>query len=128
MPMQTHRILIVDDNTDAAQTLAALLETCGHCIALAHTGTEAIASAKTFCPDIVFLDIGLPDMSGLDIARMMRREERLCNAKLVALTGWGSVNDRTATKEAGFDLHFTKPINIDALRLGLPELKLPLAH
>ncbi|MBK4735299.1 PAS domain-containing hybrid sensor histidine kinase/response regulator [Noviherbaspirillum pedocola] len=127
-PMQTQRILIVDDNTDAALTLASLLETCGHRIATAHTGTEAIASAKTFYPDIVFLDIGLPDISGLDIARMLRREERLRNAKLVALTGWGSVNDRTATKEAGFDLHFTKPINIDALRLGLPELKLPLAH
>lgn len=79
-------------------------------------------------PNNVSVDIGLAGMNGLEIARTMRRKDMLRSAKLVALTGWGLLNDPSAPKEAGFNPHFTRPINIDALRLGLSELELPLAH
>jgi CheY-like chemotaxis protein/anti-sigma regulatory factor (Ser/Thr protein kinase) len=125
---RAHRVLIVDDNADAAQLFASLLAMCGHSIEVAHTGAEALAKAKSFVPEIVFLDIGLPDMSGLEVAKTIRQAPSLCGVKLIALTGWGSARDQAATAEAGFDLHFTKPISLDAIRVGLPDLELPQSH
>jgi PAS domain S-box-containing protein len=119
------RVLILDDNVDAAQTLGSLLEMAGHTVALAHTGREAIELAPGFAPDIAFLDIGLPDMSGHDVARALRRESTLQATRLVALTGWGAAQDRQESREAGFDFHLTKPVFMETLSEVLPDLALP---
>jgi CheY-like chemotaxis protein len=118
-------VLILDDNVDAAQTLGSLLEMAGHTVALAHTGREAIELAPGFAPDIAFLDIGLPDMSGHDVARALRREPTLQATRLVALTGWGAAQDRQQSREAGFDFHLTKPVFMETLSEVLPDLALP---
>lgn len=122
------RILILDDNVDAAHTLGALFEIGGHRIELAYNGQDAVRMAREFRPDVAFLDIGLPDISGLDVARQLRREQALQGSKLVALTGWDSEKDRAECKEAGFDFHLTKPVTIDAIKGILPELTMPSAH
>lgn len=116
------RILILDDNVDAAETLGALLGHMGHVVELAHTGQEAIALAPRFAPDIAFLDIGLPDMSGYDVARQLRREPRLAGVRLVALTGWGAAADRVNSADAGFDAHLTKPVSLEGLGEAMPDL------
>lgn len=122
------RILILDDNVDAANTLGALLEIGGHTVRLAYSGHEAVDVAREFQPEVAFLDIGLPDISGLEVARTLRREQMLQGSKLVALTGWGSEKDQAMCKEAGFDFHLTKPVTIDAIRGILPDLKMPAGH
>ena len=119
------RILILDDNVDAAQTLGALLGLAGHTVQLAHTGNEAIALAPGFRPQLAFLDIGLPDMSGHEVARALRAEPGLAGTTLVALTGWGAAADRAVSREAGFDHHLTKPVSLEALAAALPGLALP---
>lgn len=105
------RILVVDDNIEAAETLGMLLEYSGHKVASAHTGDDALKVARKFVPDIVFLDIGLPGMSGYDVARILRREFPDSEMVLVALTGWGGDEGRRRAREAGFDHHLTKPID-----------------
>ena len=119
------RILIVDDNEDAAQMLGTLLELAGHTIRLAYSGRNAIDVAKAFQPELAFLDIGMPDMNGHEVAKAMRNDNGIMRATLVALTGWGSVSDRAESKDAGFDYHLTKPVTLDAIRRILPDLKLP---
>lgn len=109
------RVLVVDDNVDAAEMLAMLLELEGHSTTTAHDGREALAVARAFRPEIVFLDIGLPGMSGYEVAQALRREPGLAGAMLVALTGWGSEDDKRKSREAGFDVHLTKPIEPDAI-------------
>jgi len=119
------RILIVDDNQDAAQVLGTLLEMSGHTIRLAYSGRSALEVAKAFQPELTFLDIGMPDMSGHDVARAMRNDSGIMRATLVALTGWGSGRDREQSRAAGFDHHLTKPVTLDAIRSILPDLALP---
>ncbi|GAB3452751.1 hypothetical protein GCM10027321_01900 [Massilia terrae] len=119
------RVLILDDNEDAALTLGTLLEMAGHTVALAHTGREAIELATRMSPDIAFLDIGLPDMSGYDVARALRANPALDNLRLVALTGWGAPRDREQGREAGFEHHLTKPVTLGAIGAILPDLALP---
>jgi PAS domain S-box-containing protein len=119
------RILVLDDNVDAAQTLGNLLGLAGHTVQLAHSGQEALDLAARFLPDLAFLDIGLPDMSGYDVARALRARPDLRGTWLVALTGWGAAGDRLKSKEAGIDLHLTKPVSLDALAAALPGLALP---
>lgn len=109
------RILVVDDNVDAAETLAMVLESSEHEIRTAHAGGEALSTARIFDPDFVFLDIGLPDMDGYAVARQIRADPRLRRAVLIALTGWGSEDDRRRSAEAGFDVHLTKPVEITLL-------------
>ena len=109
------RVLVVDDNLDAAETLGALLDMCGHEVALAHDGAGALAQAGRFLPHVVFLDIGLPDQSGFDVALAMRRIAGLEDAMLVALTGWGAEQDRQRSNDAGFDFHLTKPADFDSV-------------
>ena len=110
------RILVVDDNVDAAETLAMLLGLEGHKTCVAHTGEAALRSALEFQPNVVLLDIGLPGLSGNEIARRLRREERLPKPLLlIALTGWGSDEDRRKAKEAGFDRHLVKPVDLEKL-------------
>ena len=103
------RILVVDDNTDAAESLAALLAIHGHETRLAHDGLQAVEEARTFRPDVVFLDIGMPTLDGHETARRIRQEPWGRDMVLVALTGWGQVEDRRRSKEAGFNHHLVKP-------------------
>ena len=106
------RILIVDDNVDGAMMLSMMLGFSGHVIRTVFSGEEALIVGGSFEPEIVFLDLGLPDMSGYDVARHFRASPALQNTVIVALTGWGGVDDRRRSKEAGFDLHLTKPAQL----------------
>lgn len=108
---EARRVLVVDDNDDAAEMLAMVLELGGHEPRTAHDGPEALETARAFRPEVVFLDIGLPGMDGFEVARRLRQEPGLEGAVLVALTGWGSEEDRKRTREAGFDFHLTKPVD-----------------
>lgn len=116
------RILVLDDNVDAANLLGALLGAHGHQIGYAHCGADAIALAGELQPEIAFLDIGLPDMSGYDVARALRRMPALARTKLVALTGWGAERDKLASRDAGIDLHLTKPARMEEICALIPEL------
>lgn len=104
-------ILVVDDNEDAAATLGALLELGGHSVRVVHCGRDAIAAFQGLAPRLVFLDIGMPEMNGYQVARVLRGLPGSGQAMLVALTGWGAESDRQRSMEAGFDLHVTKPID-----------------
>ncbi len=115
LPASGRRVLVVDDNVDAAVSLAKFLQLKGHETRTAHTGPEALAAAHAFKPGFVFLDIGLPGMDGYEVARRLRTEAALCGAVLVALTGWGSDEDKRQSKEAGFDFHLTKPVDLTAV-------------
>jgi PAS domain S-box-containing protein len=121
-PFRQRRILILDDNADAAQTLGALLEASGHAVRLAYTGYQALEAAHDFAPHIAFLDIGLPDISGHDVALQLRERFPGRELALVALTGWGSDGDRRQSEEAGFDFHLTKPVSVDAINNLFPNL------
>jgi CheY-like chemotaxis protein len=114
---ENRRILVVDDNEDAADSLATLLDVVGYQVRVAYDGPEAIEAADEFRPDAALLDIGLPHLSGYDIARHIRGT-RGGEVLLVAITGWGAEEDRRRAREAGFDHHFTKPADFERL-LGL---------
>jgi len=109
------RILVVDDNVDAARTLAELLGLDGHEAHLAHDGPSAVESARRLRPDVVLLDIGLPGFSGLEVARRLRQEPSLAGLLLVAVSGWVQPEDRDRSREAGFDHHLAKPVDVAAL-------------
>jgi PAS domain S-box-containing protein len=109
------QVLVVDDNTDAAESLGVLLDIEGHAAHIAHTGAEALQVAQAQALDVVFLDIGLPDMSGYDVAKRLRLLPGLQKTLLVALTGWGTQDDRQRTRDAGFDRHLTKPAELPAV-------------
>jgi PAS domain S-box-containing protein len=109
------QVMVVDDNTDAAESLGVLLDIEGHAAHIAHTGAEALQIAQEHPLDVVFLDIGLPDMSGYDVAKRLRMLPGLQQTLLVALTGWGTQDDRQRTREAGFDRHLTKPAELMAV-------------
>jgi CheY-like chemotaxis protein len=114
-PAPGRRILIVDDNRDAAASLAMLLQLTGNQTETAFDGPAAIDVAAAFKPDVVLLDIGLPGLNGYEVARRMRQEPWGKAAKLVAVTGWGQLEDRQRSKEAGFDAHMVKPVDHDLL-------------
>lgn len=109
------QVLVVDDNTDAAESLGVLLDIEGHAAHIAHTGAEALQVAQSQPLDVVFLDIGLPDMTGYDVAKRMRMLPGMQKTLLVALTGWGTQDDRQRTRDAGFDRHLTKPAELPAV-------------
>jgi PAS domain S-box-containing protein len=113
------RVLVVDDNFDAADSLAALLDILGHTVMVAHDGVEGLAAARSFEPDLVLLDIGLPGMSGHEVAREIRRSPALRHVVLIALTGWGAQSDLQQSQEAGFDQHLTKPVSLESLEQAL---------
>ena len=106
------RVLVVDDNADGATMLSMLIGMHGHETELAHNGHDALAKLADWNPQVVFLDIGLPGLNGYEVARRVRAQEEACGGArtiLVALTGWGSDDDKRRSREAGFDLHLTKP-------------------
>ena len=109
------RILVVDDNVDTARGMARLLKLLGHDIATAHSGPEAIETARLHRPEVVLLDIGLPGMSGYEVAARLRREESTQGAIIIAVSGYGQDDDRRRSREAGFDHHLIKPLDHDAL-------------
>jgi PAS domain S-box-containing protein len=111
-----HRILIVDDLPEVAQSFRTLLETFGQEVATAHDGRSAIESILEDRPDIVFLDIAMPGMDGYEVARQLRARSELNGLTLVALTGYGQEEDRRMTADAGFDHHLTKPTSLAKLR------------
>lgn len=109
------RTLVVDDNVDAADTFGLLLETLGCDVRTAYTGTSALAMGRTFLPQLVFLDLGLPDISGLDVCERLRAEPGGRAVVICAVTGWGRAADRAASASAGFDHHLVKPVEPDRL-------------
>jgi len=109
------KVLVVDDNVDAALTLSMILESSGYVTRVAHDGHAALEAARAFRPRVAFLDIGMPGMSGYDTARAMRAMEELDGIVLVALTGWGAESDRRRSSEAGFDHHLTKPVQLEVV-------------
>jgi CheY-like chemotaxis protein len=108
-------VLVVDDNTDSAESLALLLEMSGHRSRIAHDGPSALRTAESFAPDVMLLDIGLPDMNGYEVARLVRTHPVLRDVFLVAVTGWGSETDKSSAHAAGIDVHLTKPIDYPRL-------------
>ena len=106
------KVLVVDDNVDAAETLAAVLEMIGCRTRNVHDGSEVLDCARDFEPDIVLLDIGLPTLSGYEVARQLRADSRLGRIVLIAVTGWGTEEDRRRSRDAGFDEHLTKPVDL----------------
>jgi CheY-like chemotaxis protein len=105
------RVLIVDDNADAANVLQMLLSTTGHEVRIEYTAASAIERARQFAPQVCLLDIGLPDMDGKDLARRLRSMPETADAMLIAATGYGQEQDRKDTIAAGFDHHFVKPVD-----------------
>ena len=118
------RILVVDDNVDGAKSLSILLRHFGHEVETAHDGLSALEIAKAWPPQVVLLDIGMPHMNGLEVARRLRGELGLTKAILVAMTGYGQNEDRQRSQEAGFNAHMVKPLDLDALQvlLARPEV------
>ncbi len=116
------RLLIVDDNRDALESLATLMQMAGHQTDLAEDGEQALAVAAAQRPDVVLLDLGLPKLDGYEVARRIRATPWGASIVLVALTGWGQEEDRKRTHEAGFDSHMVKPLNLDALTEFLDRL------
>jgi CheY-like chemotaxis protein len=109
------RILVIDDNEDAATSLAMLLEAEGHAACTAGDGSSGIRLAAEFEADAVILDIGLPDINGYEVAKLFRQTPSGANLLLIALTGWGQEQDKQEAKAAGFDFHFTKPVDVRRL-------------
>ena len=117
------RILLVDDNVDSAQTMATLLRMEGHDIDVVYDGETALLRAQATLPDAVLLDIGLPGMSGYQVARELRARPQTRHALLVAVTGYGQASDRQRALDAGFDHHLVKPVELTALEGLLATLK-----
>jgi PAS domain S-box-containing protein len=111
------RILVVDDNLDAAHALRYLLESDGHVVRVAADGATGIALAKAFKPDVLLLDIGLPKMDGYELAKRVREDSSLRRAKIIGVTGYAQARDRERAAAAGFDHHLTKPVDFPALQL-----------
>ncbi|HEX6320943.1 MAG TPA: response regulator, partial [Burkholderiales bacterium] len=124
LPLVARRVLVVDDNADAAFTLDLLLKSLGHETRVVHDGPAALEAAREFRPDIVLLDIGLPGIDGYEVARRLRALGQDYPLRIFAVTGWGTEADRRRSQEAGFDLHFVKPLDPDELSQALHKNKL----
>jgi PAS domain S-box-containing protein len=115
LPPSKRRVLVVDDNEDAAESLAIALRLSGHQVRVAHDGPAGLRAAQEHRPEVVFLDIGMPGMDGYEVARRLRQQPGGGDAMLVAVTGWGQEADRRRSHEVGFDRHLVKPVDVDAL-------------
>ena len=119
---QSYSILVVDDNEPCAKTMMWTMEMLGHTAQIALDGKTAIKLAKSFHPDVVFLDIGMPEMNGYEVCQAMRKMSVLTKTTFIAHTGWGQKEHRERSKEAGFDYHLVKPAGIEALKNILSTL------
>jgi CheY-like chemotaxis protein len=116
-----YRMLVVDDNEDAAFLFSEALRKLGHIVEVAYDGPSALALARDQVPEIAFLDIGLPVMDGYELGRRLR-ELGAVPPRLVAITGYGHSSDRVRSREAGFDLHLVKPVDLSAIQDALAKL------
>jgi CheY-like chemotaxis protein len=119
---RAHRILVVDDNADAAASLGRLLNLSGYEIRVANDGQTALDEVNGFCPHVVLLDLGMPGMDGLETASRIRALPTGKDLSLIAVTGWGQDEDRQRTEAAGFVAHFVKPIKINQLEALLARI------
>jgi CheY-like chemotaxis protein len=117
------RVLVADDNEDAAESLAAVLRVAGHDVRVAHDGQEAVELAATFRPALALLDIGMPRMNGYDAAQRIRGQEGGADMLLIAVTGWGQQDDRRRAFEAGFDHHLTKPAQLEDIEVLMAKVR-----
>lgn len=115
-------VLVVDDNIDAAQSLAMLLEASGHVVWMAHDGVAAVEAAGQYRPHVVFLDIGLPKLDGYEVAKRLRDDMVIGDVVIVAITGYGQAVDRERTSSAGFDYHLVKPVDFSNVEKILKEI------
>jgi CheY-like chemotaxis protein len=120
-------VLVVDDNADAAESVAMVLRVRGHEVRTAHDGPAALNAAEQYRPEAVLLDIGLPGMDGYEVARRLRERAWMKGVRLVALTGYGQEEDKRRAAEAGFDQHLTKPVDPAALENLLAGLTVSTA-
>jgi CheY-like chemotaxis protein len=114
-------VLVVEDNRDGADMMKLMLELMGHDVAVAHNGVEGIRLARWFHPDAVICDIGLPGLNGWDVARELRRNPVSPHTKLIAVSGYGTDEDRIRSRQAGFDCHLVKPAEPETLQKCLCE-------
>ena len=114
---------MVDDNEDAAESLAMILEIMGHEVRTAHDGEAGVAAAAAFRPEVILMDLGMPRLNGYEAARRIRSESWGAGLFLVALTGWGTDDDRQRTRDAGFDRHLVKPVDSNELVAVLDGVK-----
>jgi len=121
-PPSPREVLVVEDNADARETLGMLLELAGHRVHSAADGPEGLRAAMSIRPDVMLVDIGLPEMDGYEVARQVRRAERANQPYMIALTGYGSPDDRQRALDAGFDAHLVKPVDFDALAAVLQRV------
>jgi len=122
-PEAAHRrVLVIEDNADAAESLCSVLTLHGHTVAIASNGSEGIEVARTFKPDVVLCDIGLPEMNGYEVARAIRADPTLGTLPLVALTGYASPEDVGTAREAGFDRHVAKPLTVEVVERVIADL------
>jgi CheY-like chemotaxis protein len=122
-PTARRRVLVVDDNVDAAGSLAMMLKLMGNEVRTAHDGLEAVEATAAFRPDMVLLDIGMPKLNGYDACRRIRAQPWGRDVVIVALTGWGQEEDKRRSKEAGFNGHLVKPVEPAALEKLLAGVK-----
>jgi len=108
-------VLVIEDNVDAGDSLADVLELSGHRVVVARDGMSGIAKAREVKPDVVLCDIGLPDVNGYEVARELRRDPELSAVRLIALSGYAQPEDRARAREAGFDAHLSKPPRLEQL-------------
>ncbi len=121
VPAPAARVLIVDDNRDAADAMGSLLELAGYAVTIAYGGIQALAMSEEQHPDVVVLDIGMPDMNGYEVARALRQQAGGKRLLLLAVTGWGQAADKDQARAAGFDGHLTKPVAPEVLEAALAE-------
>ena len=119
------RVLVVEDNVDAAESMREALELNQHEVALAFTGREALTKARTFHPDLVVCDLGLPEMTGYEVARAMRADPELRSLPLIALSGYALPEDFERSRDAGFDRHLAKPMDFEVLARVVGEFRRP---
>lgn len=118
-PSVRHRILLVDDNADAATMLGMVLKLLGHEVVTAKSGAEGLVEGARFLPDVAILDIGMPGMDGYELCRRLRAEPWGASIRVLALTGWGTDEDRQRTRVAGFNVHLVKPVDRETLNNAL---------
>jgi CheY-like chemotaxis protein len=116
------RVLVIEDQRDTADSLRLLLELTGYAVRVAYAGTEGVRLAQDWRPDAVLADLGLPGLDGYAVARALRQDPGTAGARLIAVTGYGTTEDRCRSREAGFDYHFLKPVDFEVLQgvLGRP--------